>query len=90
MAQLTYSAEEITRRGQEWYEKGIREKVETEENLGKILVIDIETGEYELDEAQVAATRRAKAKHPGHLLYGLWIGYPAVYKVGGSLRASNR
>ncbi|HZP83347.1 MAG TPA: hypothetical protein VFB21_17015 [Chthonomonadaceae bacterium] len=90
MTKVRYSPTEIAARGKEWYEKGIRQKVETTENLGKILVIDIETGEYEMDEDHVAATRRAQAKRPGHLLYGIRIGYPAVYKVGGRLRASNQ
>lgn len=81
MTKVRCSPTEIAQRGKEWYEKGIRQKVETTENLGKILIIDIETGDYEIDEDHVAATCRAQAKHPGHLLYGLRIGYPAVYAV---------
>jgi len=29
----------------------LREKVETEDNIGKIISIDIETGDYEIDVA---------------------------------------
>jgi hypothetical protein len=77
-----YSNEEIVRRGQEWYAKELRDKVE-EGNIGKALVIDIETGEYEIDEDGLAAGRRALAKHPGAALYAMKIGYPAYAKIGG-------
>ena len=38
--------EVIDRRGTDWYETRLRDLVETDENIGKQLVIDIETGEY--------------------------------------------
>ena len=74
MGHPRYSSEEIVRRGQEWYEREIRSKVE-EGNKGKNLIIDIETGEYEIDDDQLAAAHRALAKHPGAALYGMRIGY---------------
>src|SRR5581483_50684 len=61
-----FSSEEIARRGQELYEKSIRAKVETEENIGKLVSIDIETGDYEIGEDNsLEAPRRLHAKHPG-------------------------
>lgn len=42
-----YSDEEFARRGKELYEKNIRPQVEAG-NKGKIVAIDIETGEFEL------------------------------------------
>jgi hypothetical protein len=83
MGHPRYSKEEIVRRGEELYQQGIRQKVEPG-NKGKILVIDIETGEYEIDSDHLAANRRARAKHPDAALYGLRIGYPALGKIGGS------
>jgi hypothetical protein len=82
MGHPRYTKEEISRRGREWYERAIRAKVESG-NAGKILIIDIETGEYEVDEDQLAAAHRALAKHPGAALYGLRIGYPTLAKAGG-------
>ncbi len=76
---------EIDRRGQELYEQGIRAEVETPENVGKQIVIDVETGEYEIDSDGLAASRRLLARHPGAALYGLRIGYNAVYAIGGAL-----
>jgi hypothetical protein len=77
-----YAKEEIVRRGKEWYEREIRSKVE-EGNEGKALVIDIETGHYELDEDGRLAARRALERHPGAALYLMRIGYPAYAKIGG-------
>jgi hypothetical protein len=42
------SREEIGRRGQERYERDLRERLETDENIGKIVCIDVETGDYEV------------------------------------------
>jgi len=78
-----FSGEEIVRRGQELYERDIRGKVE-DGNKGKILVIDIETGDWEMDEDHLAAAHRALAKHPGAALFALRIGYPALARIGGT------
>jgi hypothetical protein len=37
------------------YEGGIRQKVERERNIGKIVIIDIETGDYEVNESGLQA-----------------------------------
>lgn len=50
-----YTGEEIVRRGEEFYEQTIRHQVETEENIGKIVSIDIETGDYAIDVDPVVA-----------------------------------
>jgi hypothetical protein len=89
MGHPRYSTEEIVRRGEELYESGIRAKVE-QGNTGKILVIDIETGDYEIDDDHLQATRRALAKHPGAALYSLRIGYPSLGKIGGGWAAVQR
>ena len=73
---------EIDRRGQEMYERYIRSKVETAENIGKQIVIDVETGDYEIDSDGLAASRRLLAKHPDAALFGARIGYDAVYALG--------
>lgn len=79
------SDEEIDQRGWELYEKGIRSAVETPENIGKQIVIDIETGDYEIDNDGLTASHRMLAKRPEAALYGLRIGYNAVYTLGGVL-----
>lgn len=85
MPHARYSGEEISDRGEALYQQSIRAKVETEENIGKIISIDIETGDYEIDSDVLAPARRLQAKHSGAAIYGKRIGYNAVFAIGGSL-----
>jgi hypothetical protein len=78
MPYAKYSREEVVSRGEELYARQIRPKVEAG-NKGKFVVIDIETGEYEVDEDDLQATKRALAKRPDAVLYGVRIGYRTAY-----------
>ncbi len=77
--------EEVDRNAVTLYEDSIRPLIETEENIGKIVVIDVETGDYEIDidRNSLALTKRMLAKHPNPLLYQFRIGYDAVDAFGG-------
>ena len=77
-----YSNNEIVRRGQALYEGRIRADLDPSWK-GKFLVVDIETGDYEIDASEVDALRRAKARNPGAALYLLRVGYPTAYRLGG-------
>jgi hypothetical protein len=77
--------EEIDRLGQSLYDEKLRSVVETPDYIGKQIVIDVETGDYEIDDDGLAASRRLLAKRPDAPLYGLRIGYNAVYTLGGVL-----
>ena len=77
---------EIAERGEEIYARRLRAEVETAENIGKIISIDIETGEYSIDADLLVAGKRMLAKRPDAPLYGKRIGYNAVYGIGGSTR----
>jgi hypothetical protein len=79
--QRRYSKEELARRGQELYESQIRQQVEAA-NEGKIVAIDIETGDFEVDETVVAATDRLFERHPDAQPWGVRIGHRAVYHFG--------
>jgi hypothetical protein len=82
MPDAKYSREEVATRGEAIYEQDIRPNVESE-SKGKYLVLDIETGEYEIDQDDLTATKRVMARCPNAVLYGLRIGYPAAYRLGG-------
>ncbi|NEU76171.1 hypothetical protein PI95_027505 [Hassallia byssoidea VB512170] len=77
--------EEITRRGKELYEKSIRTQVETPENIGKIISINVETGEYEIGDDLVVTSLRLRAKQADAAVWAEKIGFNAVYAVGGTL-----
>jgi hypothetical protein len=80
------SSEEIRRRGEKLYEQEIRSQVETEENIGKLVSISIETGDYEIgDDDTLDAPLRLQEKHPGTAVYTRRIGYNAAYAIGGVL-----
>jgi hypothetical protein len=82
-------AEEISRRGEALYEQKLRDRVEAG-NTGKILVLDIDTGDYEIDDDHLTAVRRARARNPEATLYARRIGYPALGRIGGRFSLSTR
>ena len=82
MPDAQYSREEVAERGEAIYEQQIRPLVEREDK-GKYVVLDIESGDYEIDQDHLAATKRMMERRPGAVLYGLRIGYPAAYRLGG-------
>lgn len=84
MPHVNFSSAEISRRGKQLYQNHLRPQVETEENIGKLISIDIETGEYEIgDDKSLEAPRRLLAKHEGAALYTIRIGYNVVDSFGG-------
>jgi len=84
-----YSPQEVVSRGEDIYRERIRSLVEAG-NKGKFVVIDIETGDFEVDEDDLQATKRALAKRPDAVLYGLRVGYPTAYTLGGHIAREER
>jgi hypothetical protein len=82
MAYAKYSPQQVESRGEAIYEQTVRSEVE-EGNQGSFVVIDIETGKYEVDVDDLQATKRILARRPNAVLYGLRIGHPAAYTLGG-------
>jgi hypothetical protein len=82
MPHPSLSPSEIVERGRALYDQQIRDRVEAE-NRGRFLVINVETGEYVLDDDHLAASDRAAARYPGAPLYAIRVGYPAVGRIGG-------
>jgi hypothetical protein len=83
------SDREIARRGQDLYERRIRPLVETADNLGKIVSIDIETGNYEVGDDILELSARLQLKFPTAKIWAERIGFNAVYAVGGTLTQVN-
>lgn len=80
-----FSGDEIEQRGEALYEQTIRPHVASEENVGKILSIDIETGEYAIGDDVLDTAGRLLKRHPGAAIWTKRIGYNAVYALGGRL-----
>lgn len=75
------SSEEIARRGKEIYEQSICPQVETVENIGKVVSIDIETGNYEIGDNPVVTSLRLQAKNADAAIWTERIGFNAVYAI---------
>lgn len=84
MARKRYSLKEAARRGRELYEKTLRTQVETEANIGKLIAIDLESGDYEIDDDIIRAVDRLRERRPDAETWVERIGYDAVYGIGGS------
>jgi hypothetical protein len=80
MPHAEFTATEIAARGEELYKQRIA-KYLSDADRGKFLVIDIETGEYEIAEDDLTATKRVLLKRPDAVTYGVRIGYPTAYRL---------
>lgn len=85
MANGAVDCHELARRGQEYYDQYLRANLEPEHN-GEYLFLDVETGDYEMDQDELAAMERARAKHPGSVFYILRVGYPTAGCIGARVR----
>ena len=85
MTAAQHSPDEIYRRAKNLYEQYIRTQVENVYD-GKIIMIDVDSGDYEIDDVGVNASERLRQKHPKALLCALRIGYEAVDGFGGGPR----
>jgi hypothetical protein len=77
-----YTAQEIAQRGKLLYEQ-LRAQVEPA-NRGRYVVINVETGDYELGDDHLAVSDRAAARHPGGPLFAVRVGYPTLGWIGAS------
>jgi len=86
--QPRYSKEEFAQRGDQIYQNEIRQKVEAG-NHGKIVAIDIETGDFEVAESPMLAVDQLYERKPDAQPWVIRIGHRAVFRFGSrSLRKS--
>lgn len=77
-----YSKDGISDRAKKIYEDQIKALVEPQEN-GKFIVIDVESGDYEVHEKMFTASRRLRERRPDCAGFGGRVGYDAAYHIGG-------
>lgn len=80
--QPRYSKEEFAQRGDRIYQIQVRSQVE-EGNQGKIVAIDLETGDFEVDSREIAACDRLEARLPDGQIWIVRIGSRYVRRFGG-------
>ncbi len=49
---------------------------------GKFVAIDVETGDYEIDEDDYAVIARLRSRRPAAEIWLMRAGYPAAYRIG--------
>jgi len=76
--------EEFRRRGMEVYDRNVRPALRPED-ADKFVAIDIESGGYEMDADDYAATERLLAHCPDAQIWLVRVGQPAAYRIGGRL-----
>ena len=80
--QPRYPREEFARRGDEIYNRDICPQVDIPQNKGKFVLIDIETGIWEMDADEMAASRRMDARLPDAQVWMVRVGSPYVRRFG--------
>ncbi len=83
--QPRYSKEEFAQRGDELYESQIRSQVEAADR-GKIVAIDLETGDFEVDKREIAACDRLEARCPDAQIWVVRIGSRHIRRFGGRMK----
>ena len=76
-----YSHEEVRDRGKNIYEERIKPQVEPHE-YGKFIVIDVDSGDFEIDSKILVASRRIRERRPDSVLYRAKVGLGAAYRMG--------
>jgi len=84
---MTEAGVRSAERGQALYDAEIRARVE-EEHRGKFLILDVNTGDYEIDAEDITASERLLARRPDAVLFGVRVGYRAAYRLGGNKQAN--
>jgi hypothetical protein len=79
--QPRYGKEEFARRGDDIYQRRVAPEVEAG-NEGKFVAIDIDTGDYEVDTDELAASDRLLARKPEAQVWLRRIGSRYVRRFG--------
>ncbi len=82
LRQPLYSKEEFAQRGDLIYQTQIRPQIELG-NQGKIVAIDLETGDFEIDLREIAACNRLEVRHPDAQIWIVRVGSRHVRRFGG-------
>jgi hypothetical protein len=72
---IFWTNEEVAITGKNTYEMQIRRLVETPDNIGKMLTLNVETGEYSIGDNPAETILNLRQKYPLSRLFTLKIGY---------------
>jgi hypothetical protein len=81
MAATQRSLNELAVLGADIFDRQIRSALRPEDD-GKFVAIDVETGDYEIDEDDYTAVARLRARKPTADVWLLRAGYPTTCRIG--------
>jgi hypothetical protein len=79
-ATIELTKAEIIQRGNEIYENSLRTKIEAG-NLGKVIAIDVLSGEFELASNAIMCSKQLRARLPEAIIFVLRVGYPTLHRI---------
>ena len=79
------SPEEFARRGDAIYERNVVPNTGPEDH-GKFVVIDVASGDFEVDTDELAASDRLLARRPAAQIWLRRVGIPYARRFGGRLK----
>ena len=79
--QPRHPLDELARLGDAIYDQQIRPTLRPEDH-GKFVAIDVDTGEYEMDEDDYTALMRLRTRIPEADTWLMCAGYPTTYRIG--------
>lgn len=82
-----YVPGDVATRGESIFRDQIRPQLGPVEK-GIFIVIDVESGDYEVDARDARATRRLLKRRPNAVTYGVRVGYRAAYSHVGGFHAN--
>jgi hypothetical protein len=77
----TSSSEEIAQKGEDIYNRLLRTRLEAE-CRGKIVAIDVDSGDHAVAESVLDASRQISAKHPQAQIFLLRVGEKFLRRFG--------
>jgi phenylalanyl-tRNA synthetase beta subunit len=80
---IFWTTEDVVEQGLKVYEQRIRALVEIPENIGKMLTLDVETGEYKIGMNSIEGAIELKQNRPMARLFTLRIGHDVGVSFGG-------
>ena len=78
--------ESVASRGKELYARKIRDLTRGTAK-GDFVVIDIHSGDFEVDSDDVTATMRLMERRPDAITWAVRVGFPAAYNLRGGVLA---
>lgn len=88
MSYASASNREIAKLGEEIFARDIRPCLDSSSH-GQYVVLDVETGQFEIDSDDLTATKKLLTRLPQAKTYGVRIGYAAAYRLSGLTRADS-